>query len=81
MELTVWLNIGAHGHIHELLGGSWSKQATAFAEKKPDVLQIFAHQSTVSLERSEPFFRIWHLLPVDAEGRQTCISPAPPDSG
>lgn len=48
MELAVWLNFGAHGHIHELLGGTWSKQATAFAAKVSDITQLFAHNSTVS---------------------------------
>lgn len=48
MELSVWLNSEAHGHIHELLGGTWSKQATAFAANISDITQLFAHNSTVS---------------------------------
>ncbi|CAN0149608.1 unnamed protein product, partial [Hapterophycus canaliculatus] len=33
MALTQSFNAGAHGEIHELLGGTWSLQASAYAEE------------------------------------------------
>ncbi|CAM9975327.1 unnamed protein product [Ectocarpus fasciculatus] len=43
MALTESFNEGAHGEIHELLGGAWSLEATAYAERTSDVVQPFVH--------------------------------------
>jgi len=47
MALTESLN-GAHGPIHELLGGSWSMEANAFAKRTSSIVQPFVHQIAVS---------------------------------
>eukprot|EP00903_Cladosiphon_okamuranus_P013119 g12236.t1 len=43
MALTVSFNDGAHGEIHELLGGSWSRNVTAYAERTDAIVQPFVH--------------------------------------
>lgn len=48
MALTESFNDGAHGEIHELLGGAWSLEATAYAERTSDVVQPFVHVAVVS---------------------------------
>lgn len=50
MALTVTFNDGAHGEIHELLGGAWSRNATAYADKTDSIVQPFIHKAVVSLE-------------------------------
>ena len=52
MALTVAFNDGAHGEIHELLGGSWSRNATAYADKTDTIVQPFVHKAVVSLHLS-----------------------------
>lgn len=48
MALTVSFNVGAHGEIHELLGGSWSRNVTAYADRTDAIVQPFVHQAVVS---------------------------------
>ncbi|CAN0097768.1 unnamed protein product [Ectocarpus sp. 6 AP-2014] len=43
MALTESFNDGAHGEIHELLGGAWSSEATAYSERTSDLVQPFVH--------------------------------------
>lgn len=48
MALTVSFNDGAHGEIHELLGGSWSRNVTAYADRTDAIVQPFVHKAVVS---------------------------------
>lgn len=43
MDLASALNSEAHGHIHELLGGAWSTQYGAVAERTSGVILPFLH--------------------------------------
>lgn len=49
-------NDGAHGEIHELLGGSWSRNATVYADRTNPIVQPFVHQAVVSLDS---LFCLW----------------------
>ena len=51
MELTVSFNEDAHGEIHELLGGSWSRGVTAYADRTNSIVQPFVHKAVVRLRR------------------------------
>ncbi|CAM9942282.1 unnamed protein product [Scytosiphon promiscuus] len=44
MALTNSFNDQAHGEIHELLGGAWSREATAYAERTNPIVQPFVHK-------------------------------------
>ncbi|CAM9505077.1 unnamed protein product, partial [Laminaria digitata] len=43
MALTVAMNAGAHGHIHELLGGAWSADWHGFYNRTDDIILPFTH--------------------------------------
>lgn len=47
MALTESFNAGAHGGIHQLLGGSWSQQVSAYAERTDPIVQPFVHVAVV----------------------------------
>lgn len=48
MLLTVELNAGAHGNIHELLGGSWSRESVEYANNTSPIVLPFVHDGVVS---------------------------------
>eukprot|EP00752_Nemacystus_decipiens_P013022 g11520.t1 len=50
MALTVAFNDGAHGEIHELLGGSWSRNATDYADRTNTIVQPFVHKAVPFLK-------------------------------
>lgn len=54
MTLTDAMNAGAHGHIHELLGGSWAAEWTGVANRTDEIIFPFLHSIVVShsLDRS-----------------------------
>ncbi|CAM9867117.1 unnamed protein product, partial [Ascophyllum nodosum] len=43
MDLTQSLNAGAHGHIHELMGGAWSADWHDFDERTSEIIFPFMH--------------------------------------
>eukprot|EP00904_Undaria_pinnatifida_P005044 jgi/Undpi1/166/HiC_scaffold_1.g00163.m1 len=43
MDLTESMNAGAHGHIHELLGGAWSADWHGFFNRTEDIILPFTH--------------------------------------
>ncbi|CBJ31176.1 putative scytonemin-related tyrosinase [Ectocarpus siliculosus] len=43
MLLTESMNAGAHGHIHELLGGAWSSDWSGFYNRTEKIILPFAH--------------------------------------
>lgn len=47
MALTVSLNEGAHGHIHELMGGTWSSEWSGFDERTESIIFPFLHMVVV----------------------------------
>ena len=49
MGLTEYFNNGGHGDIHPLLGGSWSPESTAYANRTNAIVQPFVHEAKVSL--------------------------------
>ena len=50
MNLSQSLNAGAHGHIHELLGGSWSADWRGFQEKTSERIFPIVHDIVVRLD-------------------------------
>lgn len=48
MSLTEAFSLGGHGDIHMLLGGSWSPEATAYAERADSIVEPFVRKATVS---------------------------------
>lgn len=49
MDLTEAMNNGAHGHIHELLGGVWSADWLGFQEKTSERIFPLVHKIVVRL--------------------------------
>ncbi|CAM9905448.1 unnamed protein product, partial [Ectocarpus fasciculatus] len=43
MLLTESMNAGAHGHIHELLGGAWSSDWFGFFNRTEEIVLPFVH--------------------------------------
>ncbi|CAN0490372.1 unnamed protein product [Ectocarpus sp. 8 AP-2014] len=43
MLLTESMNAGAHGHIHELLGGAWSSDWSGFYNRTEKIILPFVH--------------------------------------
>lgn len=56
MELTQSLNAGAHGHIHELMGGTWSKEWNGFVNRTEEIVLPFAHAVVVSKDDAEHLY-------------------------
>lgn len=48
MTLTDAMNAGAHGHIHELLGGTWAAEWTGMANRTNEIIFPFLHSVVVS---------------------------------
>lgn len=48
MTLTDAMNAGAHGHIHELLGGTWAAEWTGVANRTDEIIFPFLHSVVVS---------------------------------
>ena len=48
MSLSEAMNEGAHGHIHELLGGAWSENWQGFFNRTDDIILPFTHIAVVS---------------------------------
>lgn len=50
MALAAGIGKDAHGHIHELLGGSWSSQADDYASfRATDIVAPFLHTMQVKI--------------------------------
>lgn len=47
MSLASAMNDGAHGHIHELLGGTWSRFFHDYPEHTTNVVMPFLHDAVV----------------------------------
>lgn len=47
MSLTESLNAGAHGHIHELMGGTWSANWHEFRTRTEEIIFPFVHDIVV----------------------------------
>lgn len=47
MLLTAAMNAGAHGHIHELLGGVWALEWSGFYERTEEIILPFTHTIVV----------------------------------
>ena len=47
MDLTRSMNGGGHGHIHELMGGTWSTQWQGFKERTTERVFPFKHELVV----------------------------------
>ena len=50
MSLTEAMNAGAHGHIHELLGGTWAEEWTdlSLTNRTEEIVFPFLHSVVVS---------------------------------
>ncbi len=46
--MTAGLSSGGHGGVHALLGGSWSPEATGYAERTDPIVEPFVHMAVVS---------------------------------
>lgn len=47
MALTAAMNAGAHGHIHELLGGAWSSEWSGFYNRTEEIVLPITHNIVV----------------------------------
>ena len=65
-------NDGAHGEIHELLGGSWSRNVTAYADRTSTIVQPFAHLAVVSVILLLLLLLLLPFLP-DVDGRHATL--------
>lgn len=52
MTLSEMLNTEAHGHIHELIGGSWSEEYGRVTMGVTDAVLPFLHTIQVSMKSS-----------------------------
>lgn len=43
MLLTESMNAGAHGHIHELLGGAWASEWSGFYNRTEEIVLPMTH--------------------------------------
>lgn len=59
MLLTEAMNAGAHGHIHELLGGAWSAEWHGFYNRTEFIVMPVTHVIVVSWD-------LPRVMPLDA---------------
>lgn len=55
MSLSEALRTDAHGHIHEILGGTWSAEAGAIANRTTDLILLFLHDLQVNILSSNSY--------------------------